>query len=303
MHESFWLHFLFIKTNNMKNIVVTGVSSGIGLAIAEIFLIKGFRVFGSVRTERDAERLKATLGEHFVPLIFDVKDNEAILKAADFVKKTVNTEGVALLVNNAGVAVTGPLQHIDNEEFIEQFNINVFGVQRVTQAFLPLMGATFNMDVPKGKIIQISSVSALISQPFVGPYCASKAALESYNDALRRELALFGIKVVSIQPGPVKTPIWDKARNNTNLYPETEYAPILKISKASIDHTEKQGVSAESVAQLAFDIFEKRNPKPRYMISSTNFVIKLIAALPTRWVDKIMAGQLKNALQGKPMKL
>jgi short-subunit dehydrogenase len=294
----------------MKNIVVTGASSGIGLAIAEIFLKKGFRVFGSVRTERDAERLKASLGEHFVPLIFDVKDNEAILKAADFVKKTVNTEpashderGVALLVNNAGVAITGPLQHIDNEEFIEQFNINVFGVQRVTQAFLPLMGATFNMDVPKGKIIQISSVSALISQPFVGPYCASKAALESYNDALRRELALFGIKVVSIQPGPVKTPIWDKARNNTNLYPETEYAPILKISKASIDLTEKQGVSAESVAQLAFDIYEKRNPKPRYMISSTNFVIKLIAALPTRWVDKIMAGQLKKALQGKPMKL
>jgi NAD(P)-dependent dehydrogenase (short-subunit alcohol dehydrogenase family) len=287
----------------MKNIVVTGVSSGIGLAIAEIFLKKGFRVFGSVRTELDAERLKAKLGEHFVPLIFDVKDNAAILKAADFVKKMVNTEGVALLVNNAGVAITGPLQHIDNDEFIEQFNINVFGVQRVIRAFLPLMGATFNKDVPKGKIIQISSVSALISQPFVGPYCASKAALESYNDALRRELALFDVQVVSIQPGPVKTPIWDKARANTNLYPETEYAEILKITKSSIDETEKQGVAVETVAQLAFDIYEKRNPKPRYMISSTNFAIKLISKLPTRWVDKIMASQLKKALQGKPIKL
>jgi NAD(P)-dependent dehydrogenase (short-subunit alcohol dehydrogenase family) len=294
----------------MKNVVVTGASSGIGLAIAEIFLKKGFRVFGSVRTEHDAERLKATLGEHFTPLVFDVRDNSAILKAAEFVKNTLNTEGplheekgVALLVNNAGVAITGPLQHIDNEEFIDQFNINVFGVQRVTQAFLPLMGATFNKDVPKGKIIQISSVSALISQPFVGPYCASKAALESYNDALRRELAMFGIQVVSIQPGPVKTPIWDKARANTNLFPETEYAELLKITKSSIDQTEKQGVAVETVAQLAFDIYEKRNPKPHYMISSTNFAIKLISKLPTRWVDKIMASQLKKALQGKPIKL
>jgi NAD(P)-dependent dehydrogenase (short-subunit alcohol dehydrogenase family) len=294
----------------MKNVVVTGASSGIGLAIAEIFLKKGFRVFGSVRTELDAERLKATLGEHFTPLVFDVRDNSAILKAAELVKNMLNTEGplpeekgVALLVNNAGVAVTGPLQHIDNDAFIEQFNINVFGVQRVTQAFLPLMGATFNKDVPKGKIIQISSVSALISQPFLGPYCASKAALESYNDTLRRELALLGIQVVSIQPGSVKTPIWDKARANTNLYPETEYAELLKITKASIDETEKQGVAVETVAQLAFDIYENRNPKPRYMISSTNFVIKLISKLPAKWVDKIMATQLKNALQGKPIKL
>jgi short-subunit dehydrogenase len=294
----------------MKNIVVTGASSGIGLAIAKLFLEKGFRVFGSVRKERDAVSLKATLGEHFIPLIFDVKDNEAILKAADFVKKFVNTEpafpeerGVTLLVNNAGVAVTGPLQHIDIEEFTEQFNINVFGVQRVTQAFLPLMGATFNKDVPKGKIIQISSVSALISQPFVGPYCASKAALESYNDALRRELALFGIQVISIQPGPVKTPIWDKARANINLYPDTEYAPLLKISKSSIDQSEKQGVAVETVAQLAFDIYEKKKPKTHYMISSTNFVIKLVSKLPTRWVDKIMANQLKKALAGKPINL
>jgi short-subunit dehydrogenase len=289
--------------DKMKNVVVTGASSGIGLAISELFLQKGFRVFGSVRKESDASHLKASLGEHFVPLIFDVKDNNAILKAADFVKKMVHTEGVALLVNNAGVAITGPLQHIDIEEFTEQFNINVFGVQRVTQAFLPLLGATFNKEIPKGKIIQISSVSALISQPFVGPYCASKAALESYNDALRRELALFGIQVISIQPGPVKTPIWDKARANINLYPDTEYATLLKISKSSIDHSEKQGVAVETVAQLAFDIYEKRKPKTHYMISSTNFVIKLISKLPTSWVDKIMASQLKKAMAGKPINL
>jgi short-subunit dehydrogenase len=287
----------------MKNIVVTGASSGIGLAITVLFIKKGFRVFGSVRKEADALRLKESLGEYFIPLLFDVKDNKAIQEAADFVKKEVNTEGVSLLVNNAGVAITGPLQHIDIEELIEQFNINVFGVQRVTQAFLPLLGATMKPDLPKGKIIQISSVSALISQPFVGPYCASKAALESYNDALRRELQMMGISVVSILPGPVKTPIWDKARANTNLYPNTEYADLMKIAQLSIDASEKKGVDVEKVAQLAFDIYKKKNPKPRYMISYNNFVIKLASLLPTRWMDKIVANQLKKALAGEPLSL
>ena len=287
----------------MKNIVVTGVSSGIGLSIAELFLKQGFRVFGSVRKEADAVRLKASLGAHFIPLLFDVTDAKAVREAADFVKNTVGTEGVTLLVNNAGVAVTGPLQHIDNDEFIQQFNINVFGVQRVTQAFLPLLGATLSQDVPKGKIIQISSISALIGQPFVGPYCASKAALESYNDALRRELNMFGVQVVSVQPGPVKTPIWDKARANTNLYPETEYADLMKIAQLSIDASEKKGVAVERVAQLVFDIYVKKNPKPRYMISYNNFAIKFAAFLPARWLDKIVASQLKKALAGKPISL
>jgi short-subunit dehydrogenase len=281
----------------MKNIVVTGTSSGIGLATAELFLKKGFRVFGSVRKEEDAMRLKTALGTHFIPLVFDVTDAEAILKAADFVKKTVDTEGVSLLVNNAGIAVSGPLQHLDIEEFIKQFDINLFGIFRVTQAFLPLLGATLKHDAPKGKIVQISSVSALISQPFIGPYCASKAALESYNDALRRELKLFGIPVVSILPGPVKTPIWAKARAQTNLYPETEYRDLMKMAKKAIDESEQKAVSVESVAQLIFTIYEKKNPKPRYLISYNNFVIKLIAALPTRWLDGIMARQFKKVSQ------
>ena len=120
----------------MKNIVITGVSTGIGYATAKKFIAEGHHVFGSVRKQSDADTLTADLGPNFEPLIFDVIDNKAVLEAAEIVKKRVGTEGVALLVNNAGIAVSGPLQHIDNDEFIHQFNINVFGVQRVTQAFL-----------------------------------------------------------------------------------------------------------------------------------------------------------------------
>jgi NAD(P)-dependent dehydrogenase (short-subunit alcohol dehydrogenase family) len=278
----------------MKNIVVTGASSGIGLSITTLFLKKGFRVFGSVRKEEDAAHLKALHGEHFIPLLFDVKDNEAILKAADFVKKTIGTEGLALLVNNAGVAVSGPLQHLDIEAFTEQFDINLFGVQRVTQAFLPLLGATFNPAVPKGKIIQISSISALISQPFVGPYCASKAALESYTDALRRELTLFGIPVVSVLPGPVKTPIWEKAKTNINLYPNTEYNQVMQKAKKMVAQSEKQAINVEKISEMVFSIYEKRKPKARYIVTSNNFIIKLITALPTWLVDKIVARQMSN---------
>ena len=186
----------------MQYIIVTGASTGIGRAVAEHFLKKGAYVFGSVRKETDAELLKSTLGDHFEPLIFDVRDNEAIKKAAEIVKNRVGTEGVSLLVNNAGIAVSGPLQHLDIEDYQTQFDINVFGVQRVTQAFLPLLGASFTTKIKqKGMIINISSISSMVTTPFLGAYSASKIALEYWSDALRRELSIYGIRVVNISAG------------------------------------------------------------------------------------------------------
>ncbi len=272
----------------MKNIVITGVSTGIGYHIAQLFCEKGFRVFGSVRNERDAQRLKAALGNNFEPLIFDVIDNKAILIAAEKVKNTVHTEGVSLLVNNAGIAVSGPLQYLDNDKLMHQFDVNVIGVQRVTQAFLPLLGATFPNETPKGKIINISSVSAIITTPFLGPYCASKAALNSLTDALRRELLLFGIPVILVQPGPVKSPIWEKARTETNMYEGTAYENLLKNAQKSIDQSEKQAIDVHKVADLVFKIYNTSNPKTRYTIIKNKAVIKLIASLPPKLLDFLL---------------
>ena len=217
-----------------------------------------------------------------------------ILEAAEKVKKAVDTEGVSLLINNAGIAVSGPLQHLDTEELIHQFNVNVIGVQRVTQAFLPLLGATFNKDVPKGKIINISSVAAIITTPFLGPYCASKAALNSLTDALRRELSLFGIPVVLIQPGPIKTPIWEKARAETNMYEGTEYEKLFKKAQKSIDQSEKQAIDTRVIANLVFKIYNTSNPKTRYTVIKNKPIIKLVSWLPPKWMDFLLKKRLSK---------
>jgi short-subunit dehydrogenase len=279
----------------MKYIIITGVSTGIGRAVAEHYLKKGDFVFGSVRKETDAAELKFLLGDRFEPLIFDVRDNEAIKKAVEIVKKRVNTEGVALLINNAGIAVSGPLQHLSIEEYEMQFDINVFGVQRVTQAFLPLLGANFASEIQqKGMIINISSISSMVTTPFLGAYSASKIALEYWSDALRRELSIYGIRVVNVLPGPVKTEIWDKARADMNVYPETDYTALLRKSAAVIDKSEKTAIPATEVAIFIDKIFQKRHPLTRYIIAPNRWLVKFASILPHRLVDKMLTRGFKK---------
>ena len=144
----------------MKNVLITGVSTGIGLAIAESFLDNGYRVFGSVRKQSDADRVSERLGEHFFPLLFDITDEAAILKAKSAMEAKLNGEGLACLVNNAGVSVNGPLAYIDLDTVDFQMKVNVIGLLRVTQIFLPLLG--FNSKHKPGKIVNISSGSGVV---------------------------------------------------------------------------------------------------------------------------------------------
>ena len=284
----------------MKYIIVTGASTGIGRATVEHFLKKGDFIFGSVRKETDAERLKLALGDRFEPLIFDVRDGEAIKNAAQIVKKRVGTEGVSLLVNNAGVAVFGPMQHLDIAEYQRQFDINVFGVQRVTQAFLPLLGASLTTEMrQKGMIINISSISSVVTTPFLGAYCASKVALEHWSDALRRELSIYGIRVVNVLPGPVKTDIWDKARAEVNFYPETDYAPLLREMSGLIEKSERNGIEAAAVAAFIDRIFQKPKPLTRYIIGHNRWQVKFASILPHRLVDKLLTNGFKKMLDNQ----
>ncbi|MBA4210573.1 MAG: oxidoreductase, partial [Parvibaculum sp.] len=195
----------------MKSVVVTGVSTGIGNAAARVLAKKGFRVFGSVRKEADAAALKKDLGESFVPLVFDVTDEAGVARAAAEVRAALGGEKLAGLVNNAGIAVSGPLIDLDPDEFRKQMEVNVTGPFLVTQAFAPLLGTDRALKGEPGRIVNISSVAGIRAMPFLGPYAASKFALEGFSEALRRELMMFGIDVVVIGPGPVKTAIWDKA--------------------------------------------------------------------------------------------
>src|SRR3974390_420814 len=194
----------------MKYAVVTGASTGIGRSIAQELAKAGWHVFGNVRKERDADDFKRDLGDMGTPLIFDVTDGVGVERAAAEVAAKVGKDGIDLLVNNAGVFVTGPLQYVDVEEFRRLLEVNTVSILRVTQAFLPLLGGSLPKRANPGRIINMSSIAGRLSTPFTGSYSASKFALESLSDAWRCALMVYGIDIVVIEPGMIYTPIWDK---------------------------------------------------------------------------------------------
>lgn len=275
-----------------KYILITGASTGIGKAAAAKFLCEGFHVFGSVRNAADAEKLKVEFGENFTPLLFDVSNAKAIETAVGQVAKTVGNQGLACLVNNAGMSVYGPVLHVPMEEWTRQFDINVLGVLRVTQAFAPLLGAKKDSVVPPGRIINISSVSGLITRPFMGPYSASKHAVEAISDAMRRELALYGVKVIIVQPGPIKTEIWRKAAEEPVKYQDTDYAKIFRNVRKAVGGMEGIAIPVERVSDLIFKAFQAKNPKIRYFIAPKQTLFWIFThIMPDKVMDRIFKKQ------------
>jgi NAD(P)-dependent dehydrogenase (short-subunit alcohol dehydrogenase family) len=278
----------------MKSVVVTGVSTGIGHAAAKVLAEKGFHVFGSVRKEADAARLKSELGASFTALIFDVTDEAAIRAAAGEVRAALKGETLAGLVNNAGIAVSGPLIEVDPDDFRKQMDVNVTGPFLVTQAFAPLLGADKSLKGAPGRIVNISSVAGIRAMPFIGPYAASKFAVEGFSEALRRELMLFGIGVVVIGPGPVKTAIWDKAEEvDISRYSNSPYLPILeKFQKVFIGQG-RDGYPAERLGRLIHKALTAPNPKIRYSAVKGRLAEKLLMNLaPKTTLDKVIANML-----------
>ena len=188
----------------MKSIVVTGVSTGIGHGTADELCRRGFRVFGSVRTEEDAARLQHTFGDNFTPLVFDVTDVDAIGRAAATVQDQMDEDGLFGLVNNAGISVPGPLSALPPDTLRRHFEINVVGVLHMVQAFLPLLRKT-TAGRP-GRIVNISSVSGRIAYPFMGAYAASKAGVHRLTESLAEELKGDRITVNAVLPSILDTP-------------------------------------------------------------------------------------------------
>ena len=274
----------------MRSIVITGVSSGIGYGAAKEFARNGYRVFGSVRREEDAERLGAELGAGFVPLLFDVTDREAVLGAAERVGEVLGGSGLAGLVNNAGTAIGGPLMLQPLDEVRRHFEINVVGMISVTQAFLPLLGARKPRRREPGRILNMSSVGGKIASPFIGAYAGTKHAVEGISDSLRRELLLYGIDVIVIEPGAVRTEIWDKGAVAAEMYDDTDYAEPLARFGEYAQGLAKNGYTPEQFGRYVREVFEKRRPRTRYAISPrklTGFTLPRL--LPDRWLDRLIA--------------
>ncbi len=278
----------------MQSVVITGASTGIGWATAKLLLDRGFRVFGSVRKQADADRLKREFGANFTALRFDVTNEAAVRGAAHQVRRALRGETLFGLVNNAGIAVPGPVLELAADEFRRQMEVNVIGPVIVTQAFGPLLGSDPSLKGPKGRIVMISSVAGKNGNPLTAAYSASKHAIEGLSESLRREMMLFGIDVIIIAPGPVKTPIWSKGQEavDTSRYQNSPYLPALQKVGAYMQHLDSIGLPPEKIAERVFDALTLSNPKVRYQIAPDPMRHLMTAWLPKRMMDRIIAKRL-----------
>jgi NAD(P)-dependent dehydrogenase (short-subunit alcohol dehydrogenase family) len=277
----------------MRSVVITGASTGIGWATAKLLLGRGFRVFGSVRQQADADRLKTEFGANFTPLLFDVTDEAAVLAAAREVRAALGGETLAGLVNNAGIAVAGPLLELPIEQFRRQMEINVIGPILAVQAFGPLLGSDSELKGPKGRIVMVSSVAGKSGNPLSSAYAASKHAIEGLSESLRRELMLFGIDVIIVAPGAVRTPIWSKtgdaaAPGNGN----SPYGPAKAKIRDFVKHLSEIGLPPEKIAERIAEALTSPSPKVRYQITPDPMRHLITGFLPKRMVDKIIARRL-----------
>ncbi len=278
----------------MKSVVVTGVSSGIGKGIATTMARNGWRVFGSVRREADARALRASLGDAFVPLIFDVEDNDAIIAAAADARARLAGRTLDGLVNNAGMSLTDPLLVQSVADFRRQIEVNLVGVFAVTRAFAPLLGADPSLAGPKGRIVNISSVGGRIGPPFLGAYAAAKHGVEGFSESLRRELQLVGIDVVIIGPGSVATPIWDKAEAApTDHLAGTIWERPYRAFTAFMIKEGRKGLAPERIGEVVRTALTVAKPRTRYAPVPGKLLNWTVPnALPRRVVDRLIGGQL-----------
>jgi NAD(P)-dependent dehydrogenase (short-subunit alcohol dehydrogenase family) len=277
-----------------RAVVVTGASTGIGRAAVAKAVREGAHVFASVRKEADAESLRREFGDAATPLLFDVADEAAVRAGAAQVATKLGERRLFGLVNNAGIAVPGPLLHLDTDELRRQFEINLFGVHNVTRAFADVLGADPSRSGRSGRIVMISSVGGQNGAPFVGPYAASKFALEGYSQSLRRELMLYGIDVIVIGPGAIATPIWDKAeQNDLKRFSNTPYAPMLEGVANFMVSQGRKGLPPSEVADLIWRCLTDPNPKVRYAVLRRPFMDRTLPRLMNpRTVDRIYAKRL-----------
>jgi NAD(P)-dependent dehydrogenase (short-subunit alcohol dehydrogenase family) len=275
-------------------VVVTGASTGIGEATTEHLRSLGFDVFAGVRKDEDAERARSN-GLNAVKL--DVTDPGSIESARAEVEAALDGGHLAGLVNNAGVAISGPIEFISPDELTRQLDINVVGQVRVTQAFMKLLRRD------RGRVVNISSIGGRLALPLVGPYAASKFALEAVSDSLRREVRSQGIEVVVVEPGAIKTPIWGKGNAAADAMladapaeAEQLYGDMIRALRAeTVKIEEDRGLPPEEVAKVVGQALTARKPKTRYLVGRD---AKMRAAMAKRLPDRVMDSLIGRALSG-----
>lgn len=272
-------------------VLITGCSTGIGRATA-LYLDKlGYRVFAGVRKRSDLEQLAEVTSQNFYPLLLDVTDSHSIAEVFKIVEQEVGSQGLAGLINNAGIAIGGVQEFLDLDDLRRQFEVNVVGVAAITKTFLPLLRRA------QGRIIMIGSQSGYVASPFLGPYTASKYALEGLVDSLRQELRPWRLEVSLIEPGTIETPIWRKGREQleqlTKQASKTAhdlYQPLFTAMEHFVEHSAARGISPRAVACIVDKALSARRPKTRYRVGiDAKASWWLGRLLPDRWMDALLA--------------
>lgn len=277
----------------MKSVLITGASTGIGRATSEYLASKGWKVFAGVRKAADGEPLIAAQS-NITPVIVDVTKPDQISETIEIITPQLEGKTLNGLINNAGIANIGPLPLQPIDEVRAHFDINVIGLIEMTQNALPLLGMDEMRKGPPGRILNISSFGGRMAAPFLSAYCATKAAVESVTDSFRRELLPFGIDAITLAPGAIRTPIWDKAeeREAKQPYANSIWAePIKTFTKGFLEAGEN-GWPAEKLAAQIEDILTTSSPKAYYAVGPDKFINYTVASrLPKRMLDKGFARQ------------
>jgi len=275
-------------TNNRPSVLVTGASTGIGLAITQYLASRGMHVFAGARKQEALESLAKN--PNVTPIPLDVTNAEDIKQAKKIIEE--KTAGLFALVNNAGIGNGGPLMDVSVEDLRAQFEVNLFGVHQITQAVFPLLLKA------KGRIVMMSSDSGFFATPFFGPYCSSKFALEGYSDSLRREIIPYGVKVIIIEPGRITTPIWDKGEKYLNKYADSLFAVEAQaIGKYAIRKGKTAGLSPLEVAKTVYQVLTVPNPKLRYIVAENKFEYQMMKILPASYVDKLTLKKVQKVVK------
>ncbi len=266
------------------SVVVTGASTGIGAATARALAGHGFHVFGTVRRHQDGTALEEA---GVVPVLMDVTDTKSIERAHAAVVAQLATRPLTGLINNAGIPVAGPLEHVPLDELRRVLEVNIVGVVAVTQAFLPELRRS------RGRIVNMSSVSGRLALPFMGPYAASKFALEAISDSLRRELMPAGVNVIVVAPGSVRTAIWSKVAGiDLTRYAGTAYEHVLPSLLESAIASGDQGLPPEAVADAVVTALTTQRPKARIVVVKHPLTLRIMSLMPVRWIDRAIAKRI-----------
>ena len=284
-----------------QTILITGATTGIGRHAALHLARKGHRVIATGRNREALAKLAADAnGLALDVLRLDVTSAASIAEALTEVARLTAGMGIDVLVNNAGYGQAGPVEEITDADMRAQFETNVFGLMAVTRAFLPQLRSR-----GAGRIVNVSSVGGRVTFQLFGVYNASKYAVEALSDAMRVELAPFGVRVVLIEPGPIKTEFADRTMTEIARYRNdaSPYAAAYAHAEELRAFSDKQAAGPETVSRAIEKAITARRPAARYVAPwRNNLLLWFLAALPTRWSDALLArltGMTRKRLNAK----